>query len=203
MSMSTKTSKWGRNLPEKHALSLFEDHMLRLRAKPSRKTTFVPRQQNLFLKTKSYCWLYKSRNTKGKIYGSYSGNIYGMYKEYIRNIHKYLWYKIIGNTGTAFGGGRRMGLCFWLLYIIDIYGYSLYILYIFHIDFLAMFHIFSLVCLLPYGVKSKSGHDRSQSFWFNFACFGFKTEFLTKFLDDSAWFCLEKLKNHVFSLCVS
>ena len=27
-----------------------------------------------------------------------------------------------------------------------------------------MFHIFSLVCLLIYGVKSRSGHDRSQSF---------------------------------------
>ena len=41
--------------------------------------------------------------------------------------------------------------------------YSLYIPYIFHIYFLAMFHIFSLVCFLIYGVKSKSGHDRSQS----------------------------------------
>ena len=27
-----------------------------------------------------------------------------------------------------------------------------------------MFHIFSLVCFLIYGVKSRSGHDRSQSF---------------------------------------
>ena len=30
--------------------------------------------------------------------------------------------------------------------------------------FLNMFHIFSLVCFLIYGVKSRSGHDRSQSF---------------------------------------
>ena len=27
-----------------------------------------------------------------------------------------------------------------------------------------MFHVFSLVCFLIYGVKSRSGHDRSQSF---------------------------------------
>ena len=28
----------------------------------------------------------------------------------------------------------------------------------------------------------------------NFACFGFKTEFLMKFLNDSAWFCVEEPK---------
>ena len=44
-----------------------------------------------------YCWLNKLRNTQGKIYGTYLGNIYGIYKEYIRNIHKYLWYKMIRN----------------------------------------------------------------------------------------------------------
>ena len=61
---------------------------------------------------------------------------------YIRNIHKYLWYKINRNTGAALGGapmGRPpsaaapLGLCFWSFYIIDIYGYSLYIPYIFQI----------------------------------------------------------------------
>ena len=31
-----------------------------------------------------------------------------------------------------------------------------------------------------------------SDFWSNFACFGFKIGFLTKFLDDSAWFSLEK-----------
>ena len=36
-----------------------------------------------------------------------------------------------------------------------------------------------------------------SDFWSNFACFGTKTKFLTKFLDDSAWFLLEKLKKHV------
>ena len=83
----------------------------------------------------------------------------------------YLRYEIIRNTGAAFGGapmGRPpsaaapLGLCFWLSYIINIYGYSLYIPYIFHIYFLNMFHIFSLVCFLIYGVKSRSGHDRSK-----------------------------------------
>ena len=31
-----------------------------------------------------------------------------------------------------------------------------------------------------------------------FPYFGFQTDFLMEFLDDSAWFCLEKLKKHVF-----
>ena len=85
-----------------------------------------------------------------KIYGTYLGKIYGIYKEYIRNIHKYLWYKIIRNTGAAFGGapmGRPpsaaapLGLCFWWFSLIDIYGYSLYSPDIFHICFLDMFHV--------------------------------------------------------------
>ena len=37
----------------------------------------------------------------------------------------------------------------------------------------------------------------NRDFWSNFARFGFKIRFLTKFLDDSAWFLLEKLKKHV------
>ena len=37
-----------------------------------------------------------------------------------------------------------------------------------------------------------------SDFWFNFAYFGSKSELLTKFLNDSAWFCVEKLKKHVF-----
>ena len=35
-----------------------------------------------------------------------------------------------------------------------------------------------------------------SNFWLNFVCFGSKTEFLTEFLDDSAWLCMEKLKKH-------
>ena len=46
-----------------------------------------------------------------------------------------------------------------------------------------------------------AGPDMSKvRFFFNFARFGSKTEFLTKFLDDSAWFCLEKLNNMFFSI---
>ena len=88
---------------------------------------------------------------------------YILSEEYKRIIHKHVWYKTIRNTSAAFGGAP-LGLCFWLFYIINIYGYSLYIPYIFHISFLNMFHIVSLVCFLIYGVKSRSGHDRSQSF---------------------------------------
>ena len=99
----------------------------------------------------------KIKNTQGKIYGTYLGKIYMEYnKECIGNIHWYLWYEIIRNIGAAFGGAQmgrppsaaapfKLGLCFWLFYIINIYGYSVYIPYIFHIYFLDMFHIFSLV----------------------------------------------------------
>ena len=98
--------------------------------------------------------------------------IYGIYKEYIRNIHKYS--SMSRNTehrpnGAATEGGRPIGAppkAVPVFLIINIYGYALYIpyifhiyIYIFHIYFLAMFHIFSLVCFLIYGVKSRSGHD--------------------------------------------
>ena len=84
------------------------------------------------------CWLNKLRNTQGTIYGTYLGNIYiyiyGIYTEYIRNIHKYLWYKIIRNTGAAFGG-RPIGSVFLIIlyhkYLWIFLIYSLYIPYIF------------------------------------------------------------------------
>ena len=99
-----------------------------------------------------------------------------VYKECIRNIHKYLWYKMIRKltetqappSAAPLWGGRPIGSMFlstfWSSYIIDTYGYSLYIPNIFHIYFLAMWSMFSLVCSLIYGVKRTSGHDRSQSF---------------------------------------
>ena len=37
-----------------------------------------------------------------------------------------------------------------------------------------------------------------SDFWSNFARFGSKTYFLTKFRNDSAWFLPEKLKKHIF-----
>ena len=108
------------------------------------------------------------------IFRKYIWNIYiYIYMEYIKNIHKYLWYKIIRNTDTMgrppkaaapVGHRRRRRLCFWLFHIINICGFSLYIPHIFHISFLNMFHIFSLVCFLSFSVNSSSGHDRSQSF---------------------------------------
>ena len=67
------------------------------------------------------CWLHHLRNTQGRIY-----------KNYIRNIHRYLWQKKIRNTDLM-GRRRRRRLCFWLFCIIDICGYSLYVPYIFHI----------------------------------------------------------------------
>ena len=70
------------------------------------------------------------------------------------------------STQTQWGGRRRRPphwrhLCFSLFYIINIYGYSLYIPYIFHIYiyiyfFLKyMFHIPSLMYFLIYGVNRR------------------------------------------------
>ena len=94
-------------------------------------------QNSDFGHVRAYSWLHRLRNTQGKIYGTFLGNIYGIYKEYIR-------------------------MCFWLFCVINIYEYPSYVDDLFHIDFLNMFHIFSLVCFLIYGVKSRSGHDRSK-----------------------------------------
>ena len=51
-----------------------------------------------------------------------------------------------------------------ILYHRYLWMFLIYSLYIPYIYFLDMFHVFSLVCFLIYGVKSRSGHDRSQSF---------------------------------------
>ena len=59
---------------------------------------------------------------------------------------------------------RPSGSGFSDYFTINIYGSSLYVPYILHIHFQKMFHIFSLVCFLIYGVKSRSGHDRSPTF---------------------------------------
>ena len=37
-----------------------------------------------------------------------------------------------------------------------------------------------------------------SDFWSHFARFGSKTDFLIKFPNDSAWFCLEELQKHAF-----
>ena len=159
---------------------------------------------------RTYSWLHKFRNTQWKIYGTYLGKIYGRCKEYIRNIHEYLWYQIIRNTGAAFGGatmGRPpsaaalLGLCFcqlfWSFYIIDIYGYSLYIPYIFHIYFLAMWSMFSLVCVLNLWSQEEVRTCPNSDFWSNFARFGSRNGILTKWHNDSGSFLLEKLKIQV------
>ena len=49
------------------------------------------------------------------------------------------------------------------------------------------------------GRKTHKKLPKSE-FGFNLARFGFKNEFVTKFLDDSAWFCVEKLSKLSFSL---
>ena len=111
-------------------------------------------------------------------------------------------------------------LCFWLFYTINIYGYSLYIpyIYIFHVYFLAMWSMFSLVCFLIHEVKSRSGHDRSQSFgsishisgpkltfWGNFimVLHGFVSRSPRNIVffcfDNKQYFCY-KIYNHLQSL---
>jgi len=61
--------------------------------------------------------------------------------------------------------------------------------------------IFPLVCskyLSSWTGLGKSGHVQSQSFG-SILHGRIQNESLTKFLNDSAWFCLEKLKNMFFS----
>ena len=96
-------------------------------------------------------------------------SIYHSYKIlYIRNIYRYSWYKITRNTDPMGRPLKAAASVFFVSahsfpYIMNIYGYSLYIPYTFHIYFLNMFHIFSFVCCFICGVKSRSGHDRSKS----------------------------------------
>ena len=117
-------------------------------------------QNSDFGHVRTYSWLHKLRNTQGKIYGTYLGNIYiyGVYKEYIRNIHDYLWYKIIRNTdpmgrppqwGAAEGGACVSDdfisyifkdIPYIFLYILHIYIYIFpkYVPYMFPYVFLTL-----------------------------------------------------------------
>ena len=52
----------------------------------------------------------------------------------------------------------------WIFLIYSIYIYVYVYIYIFHMYFLDMFHVFSFVCFLIYGVKRRSGHDGRMSF---------------------------------------
>ena len=79
-------------------------------------------QNSDFGHVRTYSWLHKLRNTQGKIYGTYLGNIYGIYKECIGNIHRYLWCKIIRNTdpmGRPPSAAARRRLCVSLFLLID------------------------------------------------------------------------------------
>ena len=120
-------------------------------------------QNSDFGHVRAYSWLHKLRNTQGKLHGTYLGNIYGIYKEYIRNIHKYLWYKIFRITDPI--GSPPKAAPVFLIILCRKYSwifriYSLYIPFI----FLKYVPHFSHVCFLIYGVKSRSEHDGRQSF---------------------------------------
>ena len=121
------------------------------------------------------------------------------------NIHKYLWYKIIRNSGTAFGGApmgkppsaaAALGLCLWLFYIINMYGYSLYIPYIFHIYFLAMWSMFSLVCVLNLWSQEKTSPYRKTTFLFLF----FRLYTFYIFISNFMIFIKVWILNHVYSM---
>ena len=112
-----------------------------IRYLPSPSLIFRRNAQNSdFGRVRTYSGLHKLRKTQEKIYGTYLRNLLVIYKGHLRSIHKYLWYKIIRNTGAAFGGaplGRPpsaaapLGLCFWLFHIINLYGYPLCIPYVY------------------------------------------------------------------------
>ena len=72
-------------------------------------------------------------------------------------------------NGAAAEGGRPIGAppkAAPVFLIISYHRYLwIFLIYspsIFHIYFLNMFPTFSLLCFLIYGVKSRSGHDRSR-----------------------------------------
>ena len=84
-------------------------------------------------------WLHKLRNTQRKIHGTYLGNIYGIYQECIRSIHRYLWEKIIRNTDPMGRPPKAAPVCLMDIfmdiygYIINIYGYICYTFLIYSI----------------------------------------------------------------------
>ena len=86
--------------------------------------------------------------------------------EYIRNIQGIsidIYDQKHRPNGAAAEGGRPIGAppkAAPVFLIINLYGYALYIPYIFHIYFLAMFHIFSFVpALLAHTLKLFSGSN--------------------------------------------
>ena len=117
-------------------------------------------QDSDFGQVRTYSWLHKVRNTQRKIHGTYLGNIFGIYKECIRNIHKHIWYKIITNTDPPHWAPPVFVMILYHKYLWIFLIHSLYIPHIFprYVPYI------SFVCFLIYGVKSRSGHDRSPSF---------------------------------------
>ena len=103
------------------------------------------RQPNQFLKSISYCWLHKLRNTQGKTFRK------KIYVEYIRNIEGRVGgWGACGGEGRLGGGARAPPLHspFYIPYIFHIYIY-----------FLNIFHICSLVCILtPWSPQKTSPH---------------------------------------------
>ena len=90
---------------------------------------------------RTYFWLHKLRKHKG-IYEKSLGNKYGIYKEY-------------RGAGEGVGGGARTP---------HPPPAPLYSIYIYIYIFPKFVHVFPVCFLLIYGVKSRSGHDRIQSF---------------------------------------
>ena len=101
--------------------------------------------------------------------GTYLGNIYGIFEECIRNIHRYSWFKIIRNPDPMGRPPKAAPLCSLLLLIFCLrYEYLLifliYSLCISYLQVLNIFLVFPFACFVIYSVNSRSGHDRSQTF---------------------------------------
>ena len=99
-------------------------------------------------KAAPYCWwnTFKGKYKENiqEIYKEYSRNICRNIQEYVRNTYKYLWKQLETkeHRGAAFGGAPNgtaaswpphwvCVLCFGPFYIINIYGYPLYIPFIY------------------------------------------------------------------------
>ena len=103
-------------------------------------------------------WLHKLRNTQGKLHGTYLGNIYKIYKECMRNIHSYLWYKIIRNTDPMGRPPKAASVFLIILYHKYLWIFLIYSLYIPYIYMFPRYvpYIFPCVFLILWRQQKKN-----------------------------------------------
>ena len=140
-----------------------------MKTKPSRKSLLFLTRKQIFQIQNLLLTEWMKKHTRGNMWNRFRKYIYiyiyiyiyGKYKEYIRNIHKYLWYEIIRHTEHSpneaaakrlphWGCRRRRRLCvlcFWSfipLYYKYLWIFLIYSPYVPYIYILNMIHISTL-----------------------------------------------------------